>query len=260
MQCGDKSVLSLALVAIWTCLFCDYLLLTIAIPIFPTLAVCASSDVLTGVLFSSKAVMQIVFSPLVSCFVDRFALELLIGGMAVEGCATVVFTLTRSYPLWLIGRGTQGIASAAIITAAFAYLQRHYVDDKQRGVAMSVATTGIIGGVMLGPPIGGLLYGVWQPAPFVASMVLCAVAAVGVVVLRLQVKRQCCWRGLPVAGGNAASGSAIVRSDAADSDVPMTELAALESVGEGSDVANDGGGGGGGRRRKFSYMYRYILR
>ena len=178
------SVLTFTLGVCWLCLFCDYLLLTIAIPIFPELKECQDSDFLTGVLFSAKAVMQILCSPIVSCFVDAHTLELLLGGMLVEGSATLIFMLTDSYALWLVGRATQGVASAAILTSAFAFLQQAYNDDRVRGKVMGAATTGIICGVMVGPPIGGLLYEVWKPAPFAIAMGLCATAGLGVASLR----------------------------------------------------------------------------
>ena len=178
------SVLTFTLGVCWLCLFCDYLLLTIAVPIFPTLEECRGSDFLTGVLFSAKAVMQILCSPIVSCFIDAHTLELLLGGMLVEGSATLIFMLTDSYALWLVGRATQGVASAAIISSAFTFLQQVYTDDRARGKAMAMATTGIISGVMTGAPIGGLLYGVWKPAPFVIAMGLCVTAALGVASLR----------------------------------------------------------------------------
>tara|TARA_B110000208_G_scaffold5262_1_gene6817 strand:+ start:116 stop:1726 length:1611 start_codon:yes stop_codon:yes gene_type:complete len=237
----SSSVLSLSLLVVWVCLFCDYLLLTIAIPIFPTLPLAATSDTLTGVLFSSKACLQILFSPLVSCYVDRWALELLLGGMIVEGVATVIFTLTQSYPLWLLGRMTQGIASSAIITASFGHLKKHYVDDKQRGVAMSIATTGIIGGVMFGPPIGGVTFGIWKPLPFVLAMLLCFVAAGGVALLRAELCFWACLRSIGIArGASAATGGAGLSSKA---DVQMASVQMTEEDAEALEAgaAMDGG-------------------
>jgi hypothetical protein len=135
------------LAVVWLALFADYILMTIVIPIFPVLQ---ESEVRTGMLFSAKAAVQIFSAPLVATVVDDLGLQPLMLGLVVEVGTTLVFAFTQDYTIWFGARACQGLASACII----------------------------ISGVVLGPPIGGILYG-WSPAlPFLLlASLLAAVLA-----------------------------------------------------------------------------------
>jgi len=168
------------LAIVWMGLFCDYLLMTIVIPIFPELG---ASTFATGALFSAKAAVQIVSSPFVAQFVDRYGLSLLSLGLVLESGATLVFVFTDSYGPWMAARASQGLASALMLSSGFLHVQRMYSnDDDGLGSAMSTVTTGIITGVTLGPPLGGVLYEVEPWLPFALLAALMAVVAVSSIV------------------------------------------------------------------------------
>jgi MFS family permease len=172
---GTKEVSkNFSLFTVWFALFCDYCLLTIAVPIFPQLG---KSDFQTGLLFSTKAILQVLSAPIVARYIDGYELEPLVLGLLIQAVSTLVFAFTQDYYWWCLARGISGISSSMIISAGFLHIQRRWASDNEgMGVAMSVVTTGIITGVTFGPPIGGLLYGINHGLPFffMIGLIACA--------------------------------------------------------------------------------------
>eukprot|EP00929_Paragymnodinium_shiwhaense_P002051 TRINITY_DN102244_c0_g1_i1.p1 TRINITY_DN102244_c0_g1~~TRINITY_DN102244_c0_g1_i1.p1 ORF type:complete len:389 (+),score=76.20 TRINITY_DN102244_c0_g1_i1:91-1257(+) len=154
-----------SLVLVWLAFFCDYVLMTIVIPIFPMLG---ASDTLTGILFASKAACQILSSPLMSKFVDHHEKLMIVVGLILESVSCLVFYCTFDYDTWMVARALSGVASAAIISAGFAHLKSQHDDADDCANAMGLAVTGIIGGVVLGPVLGGMLYELHPKLPFTA--------------------------------------------------------------------------------------------
>ena len=167
-KAADRRKRHMGLGVVWCALFCDYLLMTVAIPIFPNLKTLWNvTDVEVGMLFSAKAAVQILSSPLIARVVDGWGLTPLILGLLVELVSSVGFTLSDSYGFWFGMRALQGVASAAILSAGFSHVQQLYAGDSNAlGHAMGTVTTGIISGVMAGPPLGGELYEVGKNVPF----------------------------------------------------------------------------------------------
>lgn len=142
-----------SLLVVWFALFCDYCLLTLAVPIFPQLE---KSEFETGVLFAMKAMTQILSAPIVARHVDSYNLEPLMLGLFVEALSTVVFAFTKSYGAWCFARAISGISSSCIISSGFLHVQRRFANDPEgMGQSMSLVATGIIMGVTFGPPLGG---------------------------------------------------------------------------------------------------------
>merc|ERR1711871_1340075 len=176
--------LTFSLVVIWLSLFCDYVLMTLVIPIFPQLD---RSETEIGSLFSAKAALQVLSAPLVARYIDSFELEPLIFGLFIEAVSNIVFSLTDNYWWWFGARAVQGIASSAILSSGFLHIQRVCGSDHDKiGTSMSIVTTGIISGVTVGPPLGGLLYSMSPATPFLA--ILAFTAGTAFVALRLQLR------------------------------------------------------------------------
>ena len=172
---------------VWSALFCDYILLTMAVPIFPQLGVSESQ---TGLLFSMKAMLQVTSSPFVARYIDSFELEPVVFGLIVEALSCLVFALSENYGWWCCARAISGISSSAIISSGFLHIQRQFEGENDRlGHAMSIVATGIIGGVTMGPPLGGILYGVNHQLPFEFLIIL--ISCVALITLKLQVRA---WR------------------------------------------------------------------
>ena len=155
--------------------FCDFLLMTSIIPLFPMLGY---SEVATGLLFSCKAMVQMVTAPLFSTIIDRYPLQLLILGLVTDICATLTFATEINYTTWFIARSVQGFASAAILPSCNAIIQRVYTHDEPTRVkAFGISTGGIIAGVVIGPPVGGVLFSVNPALPFVSTAFLLSITA-----------------------------------------------------------------------------------
>ncbi|GMH61045.1 hypothetical protein TrRE_jg10326 [Triparma retinervis] len=171
---------------LWFALFCDYCLMTVPIAIFPRLG---KSDVMTGTLFSAKAMLQVISSPVVARYIDGYNLEPMILGLGIEMLSTLIFSLTSNYYFWFLARASSGVASSLIISSGFLHIQRVYPSGASMGTAMSTVATGIILGVTAGPPIGGVLYGIWEPAPWALMVALLAAATGG----GWRLQRVCLW-------------------------------------------------------------------
>ncbi|CAK0881826.1 unnamed protein product [Prorocentrum cordatum] len=187
-----------------------------AIPIFPLLE---KADVLIGVLFAAKAAFQILSSPLAARLVDRRPREMIALGLALEAGTVLLFATAFSYPVWLAARALSGVTSSLIISAGFAHLNGRFSDGDQRAVAMGLATTGIVGGVCLGPVLGGTLYQARPALPFA----LLAAAELAVALLA--------WRCLPgLEGAPAAAGGEAGLGTMARSPEVLRPLGALAAA------------------------------
>jgi predicted MFS family arabinose efflux permease len=178
-------VVSWSLVIIWLAFFCDYVLMFMAIPIFPTLG---KSDVMTGCLFSAKACCQILSAPLLTTWVDRYGKFLLLGGLLVETISSVMFMLTHEYGAWLFARAISGVASAAIMSSGLSHLSKRHTKSEERAVVMGCATTGILSGTCIGPVMGGILHEISPGLPFLSLAVLELIVVVLIVLFLPSVK------------------------------------------------------------------------
>jgi len=110
-----------ALLVVWLTLFCDYVLMTLAVPIFPLLEV---SEMATGCLFAAKAAFQILASPFAIKFVDNHLRTMVVCGFLLEILSLLMFAglVPRTYSAWLAARALSGVASAFLTGGSFALL------------------------------------------------------------------------------------------------------------------------------------------
>ena len=79
------------------------------------------------------------------------------------------------------------VPSASILSSGFLHIQQLYHgDDEELGRAMGTVTTGIITGVIVGPPIGGILYEIDSALPFYTVAVIICACTGGATVLPLK--------------------------------------------------------------------------
>ncbi|HEY0449997.1 MFS transporter [Actinophytocola sp.] len=105
---------------------------------------------------------------------------LMIGGAAF-GLASIGAAFATS-PAMLIGaRALLGVAGATLMPSTLALISNMFADPKQRGTAIAVWMSCFMGGMVIGPVVGGLLLDVaWWGAVFLMAvpvMVLLLVAA-----------------------------------------------------------------------------------
>ena len=137
-----------------------------------------------GVLATTFAVMQFLFSPLVGSLSDRFGRRpVLLTSLTVMALDYVLMALAGSIWLLLLGRLIGGISAATGATAS-AYMA-DITRPEKRAAAFGMIGAGFGAGFVLGPVAGGFLAGFGTRAPFWAAAVLAAVNVIfGWIVLR----------------------------------------------------------------------------
>jgi len=149
------------------------------IPVMPDLiAQVQSADLLRaalwgGVLATTFAVMQFLFSPLVGSLSDRFGRRpVLLTSLSVMALDYVLMALAGSIWLLLLGRVIGGISAATGATAS-AYMA-DITRPEKRAAAFGMIGAGFGAGFVLGPVAGGFLAEFGTRAPFWAAAVLAA--------------------------------------------------------------------------------------
>jgi DHA1 family solute carrier family 18 vesicular amine transporter 1/2 len=130
----------------------------------------SSSGVRLGILFSSKAIAQILSNPLVSVFVSRVGSQpVLCLGLLIMGLSTLVFSLFDGvYAGMLVARVVQGVSSACVSTAGMTAIANAYEDGEGRAQALGNVLGGVGIGVLVGPVMGSWLVRYGHRVPFLA--------------------------------------------------------------------------------------------
>uniref|UniRef100_A0A8C6KWU5 Solute carrier family 18 member A1 n=1 Tax=Nothobranchius furzeri TaxID=105023 RepID=A0A8C6KWU5_NOTFU len=114
-------------------------------------------NVRVGLLFASKALVQLLINPFVGSATTSPCLQAL----------SSLFAFSGSYALLFFARSLQGIGSSFSSVAGLGMLASVYTDDEERGVAMGIALGGLAMGVLIGAPFGSVMYDfVGKSAPF----------------------------------------------------------------------------------------------
>ncbi|XP_026570314.1 vesicular acetylcholine transporter [Pseudonaja textilis] len=136
-----------------------------------------NQDLKVGVLFASKAILQLLVNPFTGTFIDRvgYVLPLLIG-LLVMFLSTLIFAFAENYSTLFVARSLQGLGSAFADTSGVALIADKYPEEQERNRALGLALAFISFGSLVAPPFGGILYhiGRQKAAPFLvlASMSL----------------------------------------------------------------------------------------
>ncbi|XP_017298831.1 synaptic vesicular amine transporter [Diaphorina citri] len=121
-----------------------------------------------GVMFGSKAFVQLLANPLVGILTHRVGYSLpMFTGFVIMFLSTLIFAFGRTYGVLFLARSLQGIGSSCSSVSGMGMLAERYPDDRERGNAMGIALGGLALGVLIGPPFGGIMYQfVGKTAPF----------------------------------------------------------------------------------------------
>ncbi|XP_024900182.1 chromaffin granule amine transporter isoform X2 [Pteropus alecto] len=125
-------------------------------------------NVRVGVLFASKALMQLLVNPFVGPLTNRIGYHIpMFAGFVIMFLSTVMFAFSGTYTLLFVARTLQGIGSSFSSVAGLGMLASVYTDDYERGRAMGIALGGLALGVLAGAPFGSVMYEfVGKSAPF----------------------------------------------------------------------------------------------
>uniref|UniRef100_A0A6I8PLC8 Major facilitator superfamily (MFS) profile domain-containing protein n=1 Tax=Xenopus tropicalis TaxID=8364 RepID=A0A6I8PLC8_XENTR len=131
-------------------------------------SVLQEENITVGLLLASKAIVQILFNPIVSLITYRLGYELpMIFGFIITLPSILLFAFASSYSLLFVARSLQGIGTSFTSVSGMAILANKYTDDKERGEAMGIALGGVALGLVAGPPFGSAMYAfVGKASPF----------------------------------------------------------------------------------------------
>uniref|UniRef100_A0A4X1VHM5 Solute carrier family 18 member A1 n=2 Tax=Sus scrofa TaxID=9823 RepID=A0A4X1VHM5_PIG len=116
-------------------------------------------NIWVGVLFASKALMQLLVNPFVGPLTNRIGYHIpMFAGFVIMFMSTVMFAFSGTYTLLFVARTLQGIGSSFSSVAGLGMLASVYTDDHERGKAMGIALGGLALGVLVGAPFGSVMY------------------------------------------------------------------------------------------------------
>uniref|UniRef100_A0A3Q3LB26 Solute carrier family 18 member 2 n=1 Tax=Mastacembelus armatus TaxID=205130 RepID=A0A3Q3LB26_9TELE len=127
-----------------------------------------NENVKVGLLFASKATIQLITNPFIGPLTNRYGYQLpIFVGFCIMFLSTIMFAFSSSYALLFLARSLQGVGSSCSSVAGMGLLASVYTDDKERGHAIGIALGGLALGVLVGPPFGSVMYDfVGKTAPF----------------------------------------------------------------------------------------------
>ncbi|KAM4675579.1 chromaffin granule amine transporter-like [Discoglossus pictus] len=131
-------------------------------------------NVRVGLLFASKAILQLLVNPFVGMLTNRLGYDTpMFCGFVIMFISTILFAFSGTYTLLFVARALQGIGSSFSTVSGLGMLASVYPDDYERGQAMGIALGGLAIGVMTGAPFGSVMYEfVGKSSPFLALAVL----------------------------------------------------------------------------------------
>lgn len=132
-------------------------------------------DVQIGVLFASKAILQLLVNPLSGTFIDRVGYDIpLLIGLTIMFLSTCIFAFAENYATLFVARSLQGLGSAFADTSGIAMIADKYTEEAERSRALGIALAFISFGSLVAPPFGGILYEfAGKRVPFIVLATVC---------------------------------------------------------------------------------------
>ncbi|CAL8368069.1 putative vesicular acetylcholine transporter-A [Gadus morhua] len=134
-------------------------------------------DLQIGVLFASKAILQLLINPISGTLIDRIGYDIpLFIGLNVMFLSTLTFAFAENYATLFLARSMQGFGSAFADTAGIALIADTYTEERERSRALGIALAFISFGSLVAPPFGGILYQfAGKRVPFLVLAVICLI-------------------------------------------------------------------------------------
>ncbi|XP_065128931.2 probable vesicular acetylcholine transporter-B [Paramisgurnus dabryanus] len=132
-------------------------------------------DVQIGVLFASKAILQLMVNPISGTFIDRVGYDIpLLIGLLVMFVSTCIFAFAENYGTLFVARSLQGLGSAFADTSGIAMIADKYTEEAERSRALGIALAFISFGSLVAPPFGAVLYEfAGKRVPFIVLASVC---------------------------------------------------------------------------------------
>ncbi len=128
-----------------------------------------------GVLFASKAAVQIFINPVSGTIIDKIGYDLpMMFGLIIMFFSTLLFACGSSYGVLFFARSLQGVGSAFADTGGMSMIADRYTEEAERSKALGIALAFISFGCLVAPPFGGVLYNfAGKAVPFVILAFVC---------------------------------------------------------------------------------------
>lgn len=137
-------------------------------------------DSAVGMLFASKAIVQLFINPFSGAIIDRIGYDIpMMIGLGVMFFSTAVFACGQSYAVLFLARSLQGVGSAFADTAGMAMIADRFTEENERQKALAIALAFISFGSLVAPPFGGVLYQIaGKEVPFIVLSLVCLIDAI----------------------------------------------------------------------------------
>lgn len=129
-----------------------------------------------GMLFASKAIVQLFINPFSGHIIDRIGYDLpMMIGLSIMFFSTAIFAIGKSYTVLFFARSLQGVGSAFADTSGLAMIADRFNDNEnERQRSLGIALAFISFGSLVAPPFGGLLYEFCgKELPFILLSLVC---------------------------------------------------------------------------------------
>jgi MFS family permease len=199
--------MAMLVAAVSAAMFVDSLLYSVVVPVLPSFAHrLGSGPAGISLLYAAYAGALLAATPLLGRFGDWWGHRgPFLAGTVGVALSTLAFAVAQTYPELVGARALQGLAAAAVWTSGVAMVAGR-ADNRRVGTALGTVMACMSAGMILGPPLGGLLLAyVGGQAPFLACAVVAALVAA---LLPFAV------RGGPIRQGSPTTASRLLRDPA----------------------------------------------
>ena len=130
-----------------------------------------------GILFASKAIVQLCVNPFTGTLIDRIGYDVpMMIGLVIMFLSTSVFAFGKSYVVLFIARSMQGLGSAFADTSGLAMIADRFTEESERTKSLGIALAFISFGSLFAPPFGGILYQfAGKTVPFLILASICLI-------------------------------------------------------------------------------------
>ena len=149
-------------------------------------------DAAIGMLFASKAMIQLFINPFSGALIDRIGYDKpMMIGLTIMFFSTAVFAIGSSYSVLFFARSLQGVGSAFADTSGLAMIASVYTEEGERTKALGIALAFISFGCLVAPPFGGLMYEIaGKEVPFLILSFVCLADGVMLWIVMKPIKKQ----------------------------------------------------------------------
>ncbi|KAK7004157.1 vesicular acetylcholine transporter-B [Biomphalaria glabrata] len=168
----------------------DNRIFLLRIPVPPPPISYGDEGMAIGILFASKAIVQLFVNPFTGGLIDRIGYDIpMMIGLTIMFFSTSVFAFGESYAVLFLARSLQGLGSAFADTSGLAMIADRFTEEAERTKSLGIALAFISFGCLFAPPFGGILYEfTGKTAPFLILALVCLIDGILMVLVMKPVR------------------------------------------------------------------------